>query len=223
VTTRCTIPPACAHRGAAATREASLGPLPQPPRHRQRGTQATTHLGGPRLASLQQQFTDPTILQRLTLGRLGASIEFTVHNTMHLRWSEEMPQYRLGGDPFNVDPHFDEPSYNWLADFYSSHVNPIFWKLHGWVDARIDDWTRANQRTGPVPWTVTPWVGPMPPGHEHHTMARHALRAPVDKTEADALRGQLDDLEAMINDAKATGTREPTPFVTIDWSPRDSA
>jgi hypothetical protein len=53
-------------------------------------------------------------------------------------------------------------------------------------------------------------------------MARHALRAPVDKTEADALRGQIDDLEAMINDARAAGTREPTPFVTIDWSPRDS-
>jgi hypothetical protein len=175
-----------------------------------------------RLHDLEQQFTDPTILQTLTLGRLGAGIEFTVHNTMHLRWSGEMPEYRLGGDPFNVDAHFDEPSYNWLADFYSSHVNPIFWKLHGWVDARIDDWMRANQRTGPVPWTVTPWVGPMPPGHEHHTMARHTLRAPADKTEADALRGQIDDLEAMIDDAKATGTREPTPFVTIDWSPRDS-
>jgi hypothetical protein len=53
-------------------------------------------------------------------------------------------------------------------------------------------------------------------------MARHTLRAPVDKAEADALRGQIDDLEAMIDDAKATGTREPIPFGAIDWSPRDS-
>jgi hypothetical protein len=67
-----------------------------------------------------------------------------------------MACWTAGGDPFDVDPRFDDPAYDWLADFYSSHVNPIFWKLHGWVDARIDDWMKANDKTGPVPWSFDP-------------------------------------------------------------------
>jgi hypothetical protein len=106
-------------------------------------------------------FTDPAFLRRVTLGRLGAAIEFAIHNRMHLAWAAEQADYRPSGTLFDVDPRWDAPSNDWLADFYSSHVNPIFWKLHGWVDDRIDDWMNANGHTGPVPWTVVrgsaPW------------------------------------------------------------------
>lgn len=34
-----------------------------------------------------QQFKDPTYLATLTLGELGALLECTVHNDMHMRWA----------------------------------------------------------------------------------------------------------------------------------------
>jgi len=36
-----------------------------------------------------------------------------------------------------------------LGDFYSSHVNPVFWRLHGWVDDRIEDWFAAHEAAHP--------------------------------------------------------------------------
>jgi hypothetical protein len=60
-----------------------------------------------------------------------------------------------------VDTKWDDPSYNWLGDTYSSHVNPTFWKLHGWVDRCIDGWMAANNLNDAVPWKGT-WAGPMP-------------------------------------------------------------
>ena len=40
------------------------------------------------------------------------------------------------------------PSYDYLADTYASHVNHIFWKLHGWIDERIRDWIKTHEITG---------------------------------------------------------------------------
>src|SRR3712207_5921244 len=52
--------------------------------------------------------------------------------------------------------------HDYLGDFHSSHVNPIFWKLHGWIDDRIEGWFRAHNAVRPgaikrttirgVPW-----------------------------------------------------------------------
>ena len=46
--------------------------------------------------------------------------------------------------------------------FHRSHVNPLFWKLHGWVDDRIEHWFNAHEDIHPgeierlevhaVPW-----------------------------------------------------------------------
>jgi hypothetical protein len=44
---------------------------------------------------------------------------------------------------------WDDPKYDYLGDFYSSHVNPVFWRLHGWVDDRIEDWFNAHQDSHP--------------------------------------------------------------------------
>ncbi|MEV5508254.1 Tat pathway signal protein [Streptomyces orinoci] len=156
----------------------------------------------------QAEFTDPSALRGMTLGRLGASIEFTIHNRMHLRWAAPMPAYRPDGDPFDVDPRWDHPAYNWLADFYSSHVNPVFWKLHGWVDARIGDWLTAHGRTGPVPWSFDPpWSGPMP--RIRQSVTSLALRARPGNAEADALEAHLSDLESTVEALKQAGVRLP--------------
>ena len=36
-------------------------------------------------------------------------------------------------------------------------VNNVFWKLHGWIDTRIEDWKAANSVTGEPHWVGT-WM-----------------------------------------------------------------
>ena len=122
----------------------------------------------------ESQYRDPTILANMSLGELGARLEFTIHNRMHIRWCSQM-QGRPSTEPTNpgsIDPAWDAPAYNWLADTYSSHVHPTFWKLHGWIDDCITHWANANSITGPIPWSGT-WVGPMPPHPQPDSL--HAL------------------------------------------------
>ncbi|TMR09680.1 Tat pathway signal protein [Nonomuraea turkmeniaca] len=170
-----------------------------------------------RLREREAEVTDPAVLRGMPLGRLGAFIEFRIHNTLHMRWAAERPKYRPGGSAFDVDTQWDVPSYDWLADTYSSHVNPIFWKLHGWVDARIDDWMRANDKTGPVPWTFDPpWTGPATPGHHHHHVVELARRARPGNAEAVALESHVRALEDTIGALKDNGIPEPVPFIQLD-------
>lgn len=67
---------------------------------------------------------------------------------------------------------------DFLGDPFSSHVNPVFWRFHGWIDDRVEDWFRAHERFHPgavvrqevngVPWfapgrwveVADPWLGP---------------------------------------------------------------
>jgi hypothetical protein len=124
-----------------------------------------------RLARFEQRYRDPEFLSTVGVGELGARIEFTVHNWMHGRWSEPLTDARPDADPRNpsaIDSRWDDISYDWLGDFYSSHVHSTFWRLHGWVDDRIDDWARANGLTRPIEWKGT-WEGPShDPGHGPH-------------------------------------------------------
>lgn len=115
----------------------------------------------------EREYTDLSKLANLTLGQLGSRIEHRIHNAMHLRWASKPSDGESSIDPFNpdtIDPRWDEPSYDYLADPYSSHVNPIFWKIHGWIDDRIEDWKQANGISGPIPWSVQ-WDKNMMPQH----------------------------------------------------------
>lgn len=118
----------------------------------------------------------------------------TIHNALHNRFSAEpsgyMPDVNLAATK-QIDPRWDDPSYDYLGDTYSSHVNPLFWYLHGWVDSLIDRWAEAN-RVSEIAWTGT-WVGKLEPGwdpqvhrffglkrrflvhgrHDHHGPAEH--------------------------------------------------
>jgi hypothetical protein len=92
-------------------------------------------------------------LATISLGALGNLIEFEIHNQMHMRWSS-IPRDPRSGEPlerdsFDFDNKWDDPKYDYLGDFYSSHVNPIFWRLHGWVDDRIEDWFNAHEALHP--------------------------------------------------------------------------
>jgi hypothetical protein len=118
----------------------------------------------------QRLFTDPSFLRRVSLGELGVLIELTIHNTMHLRWGappgSSFPSPDLPTLGETIPPEWDDPRYDFLVETYSSHVNPIFWKLHGWIDDRVEDWKLANGVFGNDFWKGT-WVGKIP-GHEPH-------------------------------------------------------
>jgi hypothetical protein len=105
------------------------------------------------MAQLERQFRNPRYLSALSLGALGNLLEFTIHNQMHMRWSS-ISRDPVTGEPalrdsFDFDTKWDNPKYDYLGDFHSSHVNPLFWRLHGWVDERIEDWFNAHEGAQP--------------------------------------------------------------------------
>ena len=103
------------------------------------------------MARLSSIFDNPRYLNALSLGALGSLLEFTIHGWMHNRWSSVLGLLRdqngelLSRLSFDFDDKWDDPKYDYLGEFYSSHVNPIFWRLHGWVDDRIEDWFNAHE------------------------------------------------------------------------------
>jgi hypothetical protein len=102
-----------------------------------------------------RRFKNPQYLRTLALGELGALLEYSVHNDMHMRWASMPRDPRTndpvpGGRPDNdVRRFWDDPKYDYLGEFYSSHLNPVFWRLHGWIDDRIQDWFRAHEAVHP--------------------------------------------------------------------------
>jgi hypothetical protein len=111
-----------------------------------------------------QLLSNPQVLESLPLGRFGSFMEFTIHNWMHMRWSRDPGEIRPDALPDGadaIDPIWDDVAYDWLGDTYSSHTDNHFWKLHGLIDDRINQWAAANNIQS-INWTGT-WVGKMPP------------------------------------------------------------
>jgi hypothetical protein len=139
------------------------------------------------MSQLEDQFQRPAFLSLITLGALGNLLEFVIHNQMHMRWSSISTDPKTGEpamrDDFDFDTKWDDPKYDYLGEFYSSHVNPVFWRLHGWIDDRIEDWFNAHEAAKPGEverydyqeiswfkpgkWVVVqkPWYWPE---HQHH-------------------------------------------------------
>ncbi len=136
---------------------------------------------------LQALFQSPRFLSSLSLGQLGNLIEFTIHGWMHVRWTHTLYDPTSGqaigrGSIFDIDPQWDDPANDDLGDFYSSHIHPTFWRLHGWIDDRINDWASVNASRittttiDGVPWFASdgrmvqvrdPFYWPSH-GHHHH-------------------------------------------------------
>jgi hypothetical protein len=165
------------------------------------------------LAPQEERYTSPDYLRGVTLGQLGSDIEFTIHNDMHMRWAAPSP---VGYRPptaitLQIDGQWDAPAYDYLGDTYSSHVNPIFWKLHGWIDERVEDWKRANGVAGEVVWKGT-WVGPAA-GHEHtHHGPAEAARAGGGDDELSRIdriisESHAGDFDGFFRPARHTGVR----------------
>lgn len=122
-----------------------------------------------------QDYRDRSYLKTLTLGELGARLELGVHNQMHIRWSAYPSNgYTLIRDESDFREKWDDPGYDTLFDEYSAHVTPIFFRIHKWIDDRIEDWAEAHGReveraptrygfdwfkTGSWVKVGTPWTG----------------------------------------------------------------
>ncbi|MGB9090101.1 MAG: twin-arginine translocation signal domain-containing protein [Pseudomonas farsensis] len=132
----------------------------------------------------ESQYQDPHYLAKLSLGELGSELEMNLHDWLHMCWAS-VPRDPSSGAPvpFARDPadfaaRWFGRENDFLGDPFSSHVHPVFWGFHGWIDDRIDDWFRAHERYHPgqvrrheangVPWFAPgrwvevddPWLGP---------------------------------------------------------------
>lgn len=132
----------------------------------------------------ESRYRDPRYLSKLTLGQFGSEVELGLHDWLHMRWAS-VPRDPSNGQPvpFARDP--SDFSARWFAaendflgDPFSSHVSPVFWHFHGWIDDRLEDWFRAHERFHPgqvsrlevngVAWFAPgrwvevddPWLGP---------------------------------------------------------------
>jgi hypothetical protein len=128
----------------------------------------------PQMQQVAAQLIDPVILRQVTVDRLGTYIEFSIHGWMHYRWSAAPPT----ADAFALDPAND-----WLGAPWSSHVNKHFWKLHGWIDARIGDWERANDQQADL---SAAWSGPA------HHMLHSTTEAVQPQLRSEAFRFRID-------------------------------
>lgn len=159
------------------------------------------------IAPWERQYTDPDYLRAVTLGQLGSDIEFTIHNDMHMRWAAPSP---VGYRPTTaitkgIGEQWDATGYDYLGDTYSSHVNPVFWKLHGWVDDRIEDWKLANGLMSEIAWKAT-WVGLADHQHDepHHAAE---VDARVARTRA-VVAGAHDELQQIDRIISASGAND---------------
>jgi hypothetical protein len=106
------------------------------------------------MRNLVTNLRNPRVVSQLTLGAYGTLIEFTVHNWMHMRWASLSRNQSTGAlevrDSYDIDARkWDGPENDYLGDFHSSHVNPLFWKLHGWVDDCVGVWFAAHEAAHP--------------------------------------------------------------------------
>lgn len=147
----------------------------------------------------QKTYTDRGTLAGWSLGELGARLEFTIHNQMHMRWcSKPADGMRPDVDvahPNTIDTKWDAVTYDWLGDTYSSHVNSVFWKVHGWVDSRIEDWKKAHGLKE-ITWKGK-WVGKAPAAPPAHSFLA-AFSTMVGDDHHGMHGGSMDEMEKLL-------------------------
>lgn len=112
----------------------------------------------------ERTFSDPVFLRSVSLGELGALVDFYLVDPVRRRWASAPGATRPGSSPAQpeaISTDWDDRGYDYLGDYYSMHVNPVYWQFFGWVNDRVEEWKAANGVFGNDFWTGT-WVGKMP-------------------------------------------------------------
>jgi len=78
----------------------------------------------------EKKFTDKTYLKSISLGELGARIEYSIHNRMHVRWCDKLKNTRPEVNPEKpetIDIKWDDYTYDWLADesFHDAYIENL--------------------------------------------------------------------------------------------------
>lgn len=150
----------------------------------------------------ETQSKDTAFLASKTLGEYGVWLEENLHNNLHMYWSDPATGDKYG--PLEPPTIFDQgsadadaPANDYLGSTYSSHVNPIFYRIHGFVNARIEDWLHANGYTsvGDADTCVAPacykwkgvWDGPLPHRVESDTTVATAMGPTPDPSQLKAV------------------------------------
>ena len=92
-------------------------------------------------------FFRETLGQRIPVARQSSRFIYGVHRDSLIR-TEQVQSYFHSVDCL-LKQALATGSYDYLGETFSSHVNPIFWRLHGWVDDRIEDWFKAQESVRP--------------------------------------------------------------------------
>jgi hypothetical protein len=102
----------------------------------------------------EQTLQDSAWLSKISLDELGIAIENTIHVWMHRHWADScgLAAARKYGE--------DDIRSNFLPSYYSSHVNEVFWKIHGWIDDRVVQWAGVR-RVNADSILGNAWLGPM--------------------------------------------------------------
>ncbi len=157
-----------------------------------------------------------------TLSDVGFQVENTIHNYMHMQWANQKdyrrPEnggfsaaFRPGNTPLQVftdSYEWTNNSYDYLGDSFAAHVNPLFWKLHGWVDDTITAWARAHG-----------WADVYEPADcRVNETDGLAYEVATNKPVTDIFGGQLDYCVTFeskwLGDAPSHGVPAPTPVAS---------
>jgi hypothetical protein len=168
----------------------------------------------------ERTFSDPGFLRGVGLGEFGAMLDFYLVDPVRRRWAAAPGATRPAVGPGDADAiatDWDDPRYDYLGDYYSMQVNPVYWRFFGWIDDRVEEWKAANGVFGTDFWTAT-WVGKFPAA-QPTAQAELAEMAELVRTIAgsgvvSALRPEdLRHLDVVEPDARAGGGRRPEPHL----------
>ena len=82
---------------------------------------------------------DAWLTQEKSLDALGQEFETGIHGWMHMHWATENGP----ADPMKCGAT-NAGGCDWLGTPFTAHVNPVFWKLHGWIEARAQRWAELH-------------------------------------------------------------------------------
>lgn len=86
------------------------------------------------------KFSDPKFLRGVSLNSLGIQMQSSLHIILHTVYGNRPSDLAKNcqGDEF-LSRDCDD-----MGSDASSHVNPYFWKLHGYIDSFVGKWLAAN-------------------------------------------------------------------------------
>lgn len=151
--------------------DSALFPVPKDDQYYPHSTRAETNI-----TNWESLYQTGAYMRSVTLSQMGYDLETTIHNLMHMRFAVRQHPAEMEGDMFKrweeyssdeqdkmrYDGPGDANFYDWLGDPFSSAINPQFWKLHGWINDRLEQWMNLHQNVCVTGHTLPEGHNPSP-------------------------------------------------------------